>query len=364
MHPAVSVAMSVYNGRRFLCEAIDSILGQTFRDFEFIIVDDGSTDGSRRVLLDYAERDDRVVLLHNEENMGLPKSLNRALHRARGEFIARFDCDDISLPARFEREVQFLKSNPDVAVVGTWMHIVDENGNLIETRRGLLHSYAHFLYSMLQRRNWLYHPSVMLRKSVIAQVGGYDETLITTQDLDLWMRFAQAGYNAKIIPEPLLLYRVHDKQVSRARRQIQISNAPRIHDRMLAAFLDDFPAAPVRHFFREDTALMQGTSFFRIWALSNALRKMLSRMRARTGMGARDYNELRRRVGQLAYDTAMSAINMSHRVASLPLFLFDVFLEPRRIFSRDGVRFSLAFTGSLSLARRLRGLIETVGKLR
>ncbi len=129
--PRVSVLMSVYNGERFLRDSVESILGQTFTDFEFLILDDGSTDSTCEILEEYANKDARIVLVRNDRNLGLTRSLNKGLRLVRGEYLARQDADDISLPKRLEMQVKFLDAHPEVGVVGSALEIIDENGNTI-----------------------------------------------------------------------------------------------------------------------------------------------------------------------------------------------------------------------------------------
>ena len=124
-NPKVAVLMSVYNGEKYLREAINSILSQTFNDFEFLIINDGSTDGTADILKSYT--DSRIKIINNEKNIGLTKSLNKGLKIAKGEYIARQDADDISMPERLKEEVAFLEIHKDYAVVGTFVKILNEN---------------------------------------------------------------------------------------------------------------------------------------------------------------------------------------------------------------------------------------------
>ena len=129
--PKVSVIMSVYNGEKYLKEAINSILNQTFKDYEFIIVNDASTDKSIKILEEYAKKDNRIGLIHNEKNIGLTRSLNKAIKSANGAYIARQDADDISLPPRLEEEVNFLDKHPTVGLVGSYAWMIDEKGKIL-----------------------------------------------------------------------------------------------------------------------------------------------------------------------------------------------------------------------------------------
>src|SRR6478609_8869067 len=126
MNPKVSVIMSVYNGARYLKEAVDSILGQTFTDFEFLIVDDCSNDNSPHILKEYAEKDKRIRLIANEFNLGLTKNLNKMITESKGEYLARFDCDDVSLPNRFAAQVNYLDEHKNVALVSSWANSMNE----------------------------------------------------------------------------------------------------------------------------------------------------------------------------------------------------------------------------------------------
>lgn len=186
--PKITVLMAVYNGEGVVRDALESILGQTFGDFEFLIVDDGSTDGTREAILSY--RDPRIHLIANERNLGLTRSLNRGLALARGEYLARQDADDISEPARFARQVAFLDAHPDVALLGTWFGKIDERGRPIGNRR---------LPSDSTRLRWcllffcpFVHSAAMFRRSaVLERIGAYDESYAYAQDYDLWGRIAR-----------------------------------------------------------------------------------------------------------------------------------------------------------------------------
>ena len=126
--PKISVVMPVYNGEKYLREAIESILDQTYQDFEFIMVNDASTDGSGSILSEFANLDQRIRILTNESNLGIAGATNRGIAQARGEYIALMDQDDISLPERFEKQVEFLSNHPDISVLGTNSIILEEDG--------------------------------------------------------------------------------------------------------------------------------------------------------------------------------------------------------------------------------------------
>lgn len=214
--PAITVAMSVHNGEPFLGEAIESVLAQTFGDFEFLVLDDGSTDESRSTIARIARRDARIRPIFRE-NRGLIASLNQLLSEARAPLIARMDADDICRPQRFERQLAFLAGHPDHGVVGSWSEDIDAQGRSIqsEAREGEEQPVTHdaFVASIESGGPLLCHPSVIYRADVVRAVGGYHVAFRHCEDLDLWLRLTTRTRIASL-PERLLRYRRSDSQVS------------------------------------------------------------------------------------------------------------------------------------------------------
>jgi glycosyltransferase involved in cell wall biosynthesis len=210
--PTISVVMSVHNGEKYLREAMESILNQTFRDFEFIIIDDGSTDGSKQILEEYAVKDSRIRLV-SRENCGLTKSLNEGIALARGEFIARMDADDVSLPERFEKQVQFLKEKPEFVAVGTGVMMTDCDLRPLQ-QRGQPKGHGNICRELLCGNGGaMTHPAAMIRRSALQKLGGYDERFETAQDLDLFIRLSEIGQIENLDPV-LLLWRQHPQSVN------------------------------------------------------------------------------------------------------------------------------------------------------
>lgn len=205
--PTVSVIMPVYNSERYLDEAVESILRQTFSDFEFIITDDGSADSSLARLRRYAERDPRIRL-SSRPNTGYVQALIEAVPLAKGKYIARMDADDISLPERFERQVRFLEQNPEYAVVGSKVLLIDSDGAPLkfmgERQQHEDIDSAH----MRGEGGAIIHPSAMIRTEAMRAIGSY--RLLKDEDLDLFLRLAEYGKVANL-PEVLLRYRQHPK---------------------------------------------------------------------------------------------------------------------------------------------------------
>jgi glycosyltransferase involved in cell wall biosynthesis len=216
--------MAVHNGEAFLGQSIESVLAQTFADFEFIVVDDGSTDGTESLLRDYSERDPRLKL-SRQPNAGYVAALNAGCAVARGEFIARIDADDLCEPGRFARQVEFLDSQPEVAVVGGALLLITAGGRPFyvaafpeapaETRRAL------------EVRSPVGHPTVLMRRSAFEAVGGYRAAFVHAEDYDLWLRIVRSHEIANL-PDILGRYRIHPDNASHrnlARQAVSVAAA-------------------------------------------------------------------------------------------------------------------------------------------
>jgi glycosyltransferase involved in cell wall biosynthesis len=221
--PEVSVVMSVFNGRPFLREAVEGILKQTFRDFEFIVVDDASADGSWEILESLAAADPRMVLMRNGENLGVARSRNAAIAVARGRFLACQDADDVSLPGRLASQVRFMDANPDVGLLGTMPEFIDEAGRVIPSSNYPQLFDNGTLQERLPDTNCFCAGSVMLRRELLAAVGDYDQDLAPSEDYDLWLRVAEVTRLANL-PQRLYLYRRHSGSASTNWRYLQMQN--------------------------------------------------------------------------------------------------------------------------------------------
>jgi glycosyltransferase involved in cell wall biosynthesis len=216
--PTISVILAVYNGDRFVEEALASVLGQTFGDFELLVVDDGSTDETPRILsgLD----DPRVRVLRNPENLGLARSLNRGLAEARGELIARQDADDVSERDRFARQVRFLGARPEVAMVGCEYRQIDPNGEVVGRVR-LPRDHVALMWALHFHCPFVHSGVLWRREPVAAEVGAYDEGFGTAMDYEMWHRIA-ARFAVANLPVPLVRYRVGPHSMT--------STDPRVED--------------------------------------------------------------------------------------------------------------------------------------
>jgi glycosyltransferase involved in cell wall biosynthesis len=194
--PAVTVLMPVYNADRFVTETVETILAQTFWDFEFLIINDGSTDRSEQILRDYAARDVRIRLV-SRPNTGYVAALNEGLGLARGEFVARIDADDLSGPRRLELQVERMRREPDLVALGSNASAIDEDG-LPLGDYSVPSTHEEIDASHLRGSSAIHHPAVMLRPEAVKRVGGYRRHLMPCEDFDLWLRLAEVGRVANL----------------------------------------------------------------------------------------------------------------------------------------------------------------------
>jgi hypothetical protein len=221
--PFVSVLMCVYNGEQFLSEAVDSILAQSFSNFEFIIVNDGSTDNTINILDKYQEEAPRIKVYH-QENRGLTASLNTGIGLAKGKYIARMDADDIALIDRLLQQVHFMEAHPEVAVVGGNVDIINVTGSTM----GVFNfpPNDHDIKTKLLLGDCpICHPTVFLRTEALRSIGGYRRSVVDAEDYDLWLRMADRFQLANLPGSAVLKYRRHPGQVSVHKcRQQALSN--------------------------------------------------------------------------------------------------------------------------------------------
>ncbi len=235
--PQISVIMSVFNGEKYLADAIESILNQTFSDFEFIIIDDGSTDRSLKIINEFAQIDKRIQVVKNDNNIGLAASLNKGISLAKGEYITRMDADDVSLPERFEKQVVYLNTHQEIAVVASNYIRVDENNNVLRhTNRPTTPSRIFF---RLFFGDVIAHPTVMMRQKIFNKgFYKYNENYKTAQDYDLWLTIINK-FDIANLPDNLLYYRDHSISASNLLSEDQQKNDAeiiRIHTQNLVNF--------------------------------------------------------------------------------------------------------------------------------
>ncbi len=209
MDPEVAVLMSVFNGQEYLTQTVESVLNQTFENFEFVIVENGSEDSSLSILNSF--EDSRIRILPKKENIGLSKALNEGLSHASSDLIARIDADDLMKPQRLDRQVEYMRRNPSVALLGSSIERIFSDGTFRDTVK---FPTAHDkILAFFAKGSPFAHPAVIFRKSIVEGLGGYSENLQYAQDFKLWLEIAKRHQTANL-DEALTVYRTHAKQNS------------------------------------------------------------------------------------------------------------------------------------------------------
>lgn len=215
--PTISVIMPVYNGEKFLRGAIDAVLNQDFTDFEFIILNDGSTDGTAEIVRSYS--DPRIRFVENDGNKGIVYTLNRGIELATSPFIARIDADDNCLPNRFSAQLNYLQANPDVDVLATTVTLIDEKDQEVgvwEDDRRYVRPAA--IYKQIPINNCISHPTILARTAILKQYG-YKASQQGSEDYDLWMRLLASGKHIHKLDQPLVLHRIVKTSITRGRQK-------------------------------------------------------------------------------------------------------------------------------------------------
>ena len=212
-NPAISVVLPVYNAETYVREAVESILAQTFTDFELIVINDGSTDGSGVILRELAARDARIVLVERP-NDGLVSALNEGIKIARAELIARMDADDVAMPERFALQHARMVQEPELAVLGSFIRFIDRDGAIIRLYDDLPLTPTAAMRFVEEHGCLVVHPTVMMRRDAVLKAGGYRKAFCHAEDYELWLRMIDLGYAIANLPDPLLNRRWHGANVS------------------------------------------------------------------------------------------------------------------------------------------------------
>ncbi len=267
--PSISVLMSVYNGELYLREAVESVLQQTYTDFEFIIIDDGSTDGTSGILQRYAQIDKRICV-HRQKNLGLISSLNKGCRLAQGKYIARMDADDICLPDRLAKQVYYMEAHSEIGVLGTWVEYIDESGETygqwhMPTQPGLVG------WSLIFG-TCLAHPTVMMRSDVLESLNYYHFEALHVEDYDLWTR---ASFLTRItnFPEVLLKRRTREDSICSQHLQSQQENVIKVMRAMTERLLGSHVSIDSMSYLRRTVMGPALTSFEQIETAANLIQR-------------------------------------------------------------------------------------------
>lgn len=218
-NPPITVFMPVYNSEKYLNQSIESILFQTFKDFEFLIIDDHSTDGSLKIIYEYAAKDSRIKVVNHQTNQGIVNTANEAIVLAKGEFLARMDSDDISPPERLEKQYAFFKHNTGYVCVGSKCLLIDtQNDPLIEFP--FFENHEEIMEAMLKGSNVVINPSLMIKLDALKKIGGYRQEYPSAEDFDCVMRLAEVG-KLRNLPDVIFKYRQHLMSIGYMKREQQ-----------------------------------------------------------------------------------------------------------------------------------------------
>jgi glycosyltransferase involved in cell wall biosynthesis len=344
--------MPVFNGGRFLRESIESVLRQTFSDFEFLIVNDGSTDSSRDIILSYD--DPRLRLIENSKNLGVTKSLNRGLELAQGDFVARQDADDISHPKRFEKQLAYLNEHPEVAVLGSEARYVDEHGRQLQS-----FLWSRPLSEMSIRWTCMFespfiHSSVMVRSNILKdKCGGYDSNYLKSQDHELWTRIVY-DHVCRNLPEPLIEFRIHSHSLSSNFTIENIESFVATHNRAIQFGL----GRPAPQGWADLWTRVNNPCLYSRELDVGRIAKSIDEMYAEFVRynSARLDDEILLHRNRLLIRTAYQAVGFS-RTASLRLFSKTALRDPR-IASRVLPKYLIKFLFNQTFCRHLESLIK------
>ncbi|MEO6525571.1 MAG: glycosyltransferase [Gemmatimonadaceae bacterium] len=346
--PRVSVVMAVHDGEQYVGAAVDSVLGQSFRNFELLVVDDGSADRSAEIVRE--RTDPRVRVLANDRNIGLARSLNRGLGEARGELVARLDADDLCVPDRLLRQVAFMDANPEIALAGSWYLEIDADGS-VGPRRSLPVDHWDLRWQLLLSCPFVHSAVIWRRQKVADAVGHYDERLVYSMDYDLWRRISERLRVANL-PEYLLHLRVHSASMTatygaRAREGVRL-RAARV------ASLLGWPAADVEG---NERRLVQLYNLLLGTPRDRTVREVVSDagelirlhdafVASEIGLpvqeARRQSRMLRARLARRMLRASRDAPSDERGGASRMLLLAVADLAPRSLASREGLRACLA----------------------
>ncbi len=273
MNPAISVIMSVYNGETYLEEAIESVRNQTFKNWELVVINDCSTDSTSEILAGFASKDERIKVYTNEVNLKLPTSLNKAIALSSGKYIARMDADDICLPERFEKQYKFMEEHQDVALSSCRFMTVKNGVYMSGGAGGRCDNQA--LRAMLLVANPILHPGVIAKAGVMKKFN-YDTTLTCTEDLELWTRMTMANQKMQILPECLMIYRLHDKQITSTTLERQHTEVLKIQQKYYASLLQEMDEE-MKEFYISGIYFKENTDIHKFFAYAKWLKSVLNK---------------------------------------------------------------------------------------
>jgi len=317
MKPRVTVLTADYNGLPYLKEAIESTLAQTYADFEYLIIDDKSTDGSVECIQGY--KDPRIRLVKNEKNLGTSDTINHALSLITTPYVVRLDQDDVSLPNRIEEQIDYLERHPEVSIVCSWEHTIDETGRRVRDCKRTIANYGEFLGPVLLGICPVWHPSIAFRKAAMDEAGGFNAEYARAEDFEVTTRFALKRLHGTVIPRFHLLQREHRAQQSSRYNDKQASVNRRIHEETVRRFLPDGPVESLACFLRlEEDPREPSPDRAYVRRMKEALDAMLDNAARQQRLTAEERESLER----LIYRRVGHGVKYADALARLPSLLF------------------------------------------
>jgi glycosyltransferase involved in cell wall biosynthesis len=317
MQPRVTVLTTVYNGLPYLQEAIESTLNQTFSDFEYLIIDDASTDESVECIQSY--RDPRIHFVRNEQNLGTSDSINRGLSMIDTPYVVRLDQDDVSLPKRIEEQIDFLEKHHDISIVCSWEHTIDSNGRKIRAWKRSLSNYGDFLGPILLGLCPIWHPSIAFRKEAIVNSGGFNAEYSPAEDFEVTTRLALKRLNAAIVPRFHLLQRQHSRRQSILYEDGQAGVAKRVHNETIRRFSSDQDTNCLAALLRlEKDPCGKGYDREHTRGILGALNEMISSVRDMQHLSPEELNSLKNTI----YRRLGPGVRYGQVLTRLPSVLF------------------------------------------
>jgi glycosyltransferase involved in cell wall biosynthesis len=317
VNPRVTVLTTVYNGLPYLREAIESTLNQSYRDFEYLIIDDASTDESVECILTY--EDPRIRLVRNQKNLGTANTINKALALITTPYVLRLDQDDVSLPNRIEEQIDYLDKHPDIAIVCSWEHTIDSDGTRLRDWKRTIENYGEFLAPILLGLCPIWHPSIAFRKDAMIAVGGFDAEYTRAEDFDVTARMALARLGAAVVPRFHLLQRRHIGQQSNEYENRMAGIGRRVHMEALQRFSSSPYLESLAYFLRlepDPTGLRKRKDYLRI--IQRTLRELIQAVAGMQRLSAEELTSLKR----LIYRRVGPGIRFAPVLSRLPAFVF------------------------------------------
>lgn len=306
--PLVSVVMPVYNSDEYLAEAIESILDQTFRDFEFIIICDNPTNKTQQIIDNYQKTDNRIIVFY-QKNEGLVASLNKGCSVAKGEYIARMDADDISLLQRFEKQILFLERHQNIGIIGTWVNNISDDGSLLKqtnklpTSPNVLRYFLHFFSPLA-------HPSIMMRRRIFEKFGPYDVDALHAEDYELWSRIA-SDTDFSNIPEVLLKHRVHKKSISDEFKNTQNDQACKTKFFLINKLLNGSVDAKEIRMLHDWQRLKKVSALYQVDVIDSLIHRIFCRVLENNNLNSEELLEIKYYHLMFLFELAISTKNIS-----------------------------------------------------